>query len=52
MFFRKRILKEKEIEEIELLIKKLQAVELSVEVARDDLLLRIQRIKNNKKSMI
>ena len=46
---RKRILEEKEIEEIELLIKKLQAEELSVEVARDDLLLRIQRINNDEK---
>ena len=46
---RKRILEEKEIEEIELLIKKLQAEELSVEVARDDLLLRIQSINNDEK---
>lgn len=46
---RKRILEEKEIEEIEFLIKKLQAEELSVEVTRDDLLLRIQRINNDEK---
>ena len=46
---RKRMLEEKEIEEVEFLIKKLQAEELSVEVALDDLLLRIQRITNDEK---
>lgn len=44
---RRNVLKQKEIDEIELLIKKIEVEELGIEVNRNDLIIRIQRLDDD-----